>query len=115
VLLRVFFGGARSPQMMEHDDEELLTIVRAELRDIMGVRAEPVMTRIYRWWEANPQYDIGHLDHVAAIEAALPDGLSVTGSAYRGIGIPDCVRQAKEAVAAVIEGVAAGRSIAGKA
>jgi oxygen-dependent protoporphyrinogen oxidase len=92
---------------MEHDDEALLRIVRAELRDIMGIRAEPVLTRIYRWWEANPQYDIGHLEHVAAIEAALPAGLSVTGSAYRGIGIPDCVRQAKETVAALIEGVVA--------
>jgi oxygen-dependent protoporphyrinogen oxidase len=107
VLLRVFFGGARSPQMMEHNDKELLRLVRGELRDIMGIGAEPVLTRIYRWWEANPQYDIGHLEHVAAIEAALPAGLSVTGSAYRGIGIPDCVRQAKETVAALIEGVVA--------
>jgi oxygen-dependent protoporphyrinogen oxidase len=107
-LLRVFFGGSRSPQMMEHDDRELLRLVRGELRDIMGIGAEPVMVHINRWWEANPQYDTGHLDHVAAIEAALPDGVYVTGSAYRGIGIPDCVRQAKETAQAVIEGVAAG-------
>jgi oxygen-dependent protoporphyrinogen oxidase len=107
-LLRVFFGGARSPQMMAHDDEALLSIVRGELAAIMGIQAEPVLTRIYRWWKANPQYDAGHLDHVAAIEAALPDGVAATGSAFRGIGIPDCVRQAKAAAKAVIEGVGVG-------
>ena len=107
-LLRVFYGGARSPQMMAHGDNELVTIVRAELAAIMGVKAEPVLAHINRWWEANPQYDTGHLDHVAAIEAALPAGLAVSGSAYRGVGIPDCVRQAKETVTAVVEGVTAG-------
>jgi oxygen-dependent protoporphyrinogen oxidase len=95
-LLRVFFGGSRTPEMMEVDDAKLLSTVRRELREIMGLNAKPLFHRIYRWQRSNPQYDVGHLERVDAIEAALPANIFVTGSPYRGIGIPDCVRQGKE-------------------
>ncbi len=98
VLLRVFFGGSRRPEMMEHDDELLLRIVREELRSIMGIKTDPLFHRIFRWHRSNPQYDVGHLDRVAAIEAALPSGLYVTGSPYGGVGIPDCVHQSQMTV-----------------
>lgn len=96
VLLRVFFGGARSAESMQLDDAALLRMVRAELCGILGIEAEPRFHRIYRWWNANPQYDVGHLERVARIEATLPPGLYVTGSAYRGVGMPDCVHQAQQ-------------------
>ena len=96
LLLRAFFGGSRSPQSMDLDDDTLYAIVRDELRRTLGISAEPLFHRIYRWRQANPQYDVGHLTRVEAIEAALPPGLYVTGSPYRGVGIPDCVKQAKE-------------------
>lgn len=101
-LVRVFFGGSRSPQTMELDDAALLTTVRRELEAILGLGAEPLFSRIYRWPQANPQYDVGHLERVAAIEAALPEGIWVIGSAYRGVGIPDCIRQGREAATAVV-------------
>lgn len=96
MLLRVFFGGSRSPESMELDDETLLEAVRNELRTILGIDAEPLFHRIYRWWNANPQYDIGHLERVSEIEKSLPEGLYVTGSPYRGVGMPDCVHQAQQ-------------------
>ncbi|MDX1613223.1 MAG: protoporphyrinogen oxidase [Candidatus Promineifilaceae bacterium] len=106
-LLRVFFGGSRSPEMMAVDDAELLRVVRHELAALLGITAEPYFERIYRWHEANPQYDVGHLERVATIEAALPSGLFVTGSPYRGIGIPDCVHQGQQTAAQVAELLAA--------
>ena len=72
-----------------------------ELQSLLGIDAQPLFCRIYRWRRANPQYDIGHLDRVDAIEAALPTGIHVTGSPYRGIGIPDCVHQAEQTVSQV--------------
>ncbi len=63
---------------------------------LLKIDADPLFHRIYRWGRSNPQYDVGHLDRVAAIEAALPTGLHVTGSPYRGVGIPDCVKQSKD-------------------
>jgi oxygen-dependent protoporphyrinogen oxidase len=80
---------------MDYDDARLLDMVRDELRDIMGVDAAPIFQRIYRWPNANPQYDTGHLGRVARIEAALPRGVYVTGGAYRGVGMPDCVYQSR--------------------
>ncbi len=96
LLLRVFFGGSRSPHSMELDDATLYATVRQELDALLGIDAEPLFHRIYRWFRSNPQYDVGHLERIAAIEHALPAGIHVTGSAYRGVGIPDCVKQSQE-------------------
>lgn len=101
-LLRVFFGGSRTPHMMTFGDEELVSLVRQEVAAMMGITAEPLFHRIYRWERANPQYDVGHLQRVAQIEGALPPGVFVTGSPYRGVGIPDCVHQAQQ-MAVVVE------------
>ena len=83
-------------------DGELLATIRRELADILNIVAEPLMFRAHRWADGYPQYDLGHLDRVAAIDAALPPGLVVTGNAYRGVGVPDCVRQANEAAAKIV-------------
>ncbi len=102
-LLRVFFGGSRSPESMALDDDALRQVVRAELQSLLGIRAKPLFDRIYRWHNANPQYDVGHLDLLEAIEAALPPGIYLTGSPYRGVGIPDCVHQAQQTAEQVIQ------------
>jgi protoporphyrinogen/coproporphyrinogen III oxidase len=101
VLLRAFFGGSRSPASMDMSDEELLRTVREQLRELLGIEAAPLFHRIYRWYNANPQYDLGHLERVEALEAALPRGLYVTGSAYRGVGMPDCVYQSQLTAACI--------------
>jgi oxygen-dependent protoporphyrinogen oxidase len=95
VLLRVFYGGSRHPEALDRSDDELLATARSEIAALLGIRAEPVFHRLYRWRSATAQYDVGHLGRVDAIERALPPGLFVTGSPYRGIGIPDCVHQAQ--------------------
>jgi protoporphyrinogen/coproporphyrinogen III oxidase len=102
VLLRVFFGGSRSPQSMDLPDDELLATVRGELASLLNIAGEPLFHRIYRWPSSNPQYDVGHLDLVAEIERALPAGLYVTGSPYKGVGLPDCVKQAQDTAAQVL-------------
>lgn len=107
VLMRVFFGGSRHPEIFKADDESLVAIVRQELQTVLGVNAAPLFHRIYRWPLGNPQYDVGHLQKVTRIETALPAGLYVTGSPYRGIGIPDCIHQGQQTALAVIERLAA--------
>ncbi len=102
-LIRVFFGGSRTPQTLALPDDDLLAVVKAELADVMGLSAEPLFSHLFRWQNATPQYDVGHLERVSAVEQTLPTGLHVTGSPYRGIGIPDCVRQAKTTAETVAE------------
>jgi oxygen-dependent protoporphyrinogen oxidase len=101
VLLRAFVGGPGREDVIEQDDAALIDMVRAELRRIMGIEAPPVVARTFRWRKANPQYDVGHLERVSALEALCPPGLFLTGSAYRGVGIPDCARQGAETAAQV--------------
>jgi len=95
-LVRVFIGGPEYGDDVFESDETILLMAREELRHIAGLWASPVQTAIYRWPYGNPQYHVGHLELVDEIEshAAEVPGLFLTGSAYRGIGIPDCVDQA---------------------
>jgi len=102
VLLRVFFGGSRSPETMALDDAALLALVSAELKAFLGIEAAPLFHRIYRWREANPQYDVGHLGLLERVEAALPEGIVLAGGAYWGVGMPDCIHQAQTAAERIV-------------
>jgi oxygen-dependent protoporphyrinogen oxidase len=114
VLLRAFVGGAHHAELVDLPDAALLALAREELRTILGITAPPVVSRIFRWPQANPQYDVGHLERVARIErlAAAQPGLYLTGSAYRGVGIPDCVRGAKATATRIAAAPAAQASAA---
>jgi oxygen-dependent protoporphyrinogen oxidase len=103
-LLRAFVGGARNPAIVDADDATLVATARAELASLLRVSIEPILTRVTRHRRAMPQYAVGHLDRVAAIEARLASlpGLALAGAAYRGVGIPDCVRSGEAAADAVV-------------
>lgn len=96
LLIRVFIGGPRRQELVSEDDATLIKIATEELQTILGITAEPSVTRVFRWIKGNPQYEVGHLDRVDRIEALCPPGIFVTGSAYRGVGMPDCIDQAEK-------------------
>jgi oxygen-dependent protoporphyrinogen oxidase len=103
-LLRCFFGGSRDEPVLELSDEEILRLVREELRQILGLVAQPLFVRLYRWPAAMAQYTVGHLERLKRIEELrkpLP-GLALAGNGYRGIGVPDCIRSGEEAVAQIL-------------
>ena len=95
VLLRVFVGGAKNESALRLDDDEMVAMSQRELRDIMGIEATPVFTKVYRWDKSMPQYRLGHLERVAEIEARVSrhPGIFLTGCAYRGVGISDCIHE----------------------
>jgi protoporphyrinogen/coproporphyrinogen III oxidase len=103
-LIRCFLGGTRDEAVLQLPDDEILSIVRDELGQILGLNAKPLFTRIYRWKGAMAQYVVGHLDRLQRIEGMLKQwpGLVLAGNAYRGIGIPDCVRSGEAAVQQVL-------------
>jgi oxygen-dependent protoporphyrinogen oxidase len=105
-LIRCFLGGTRDEAVLQLPDDEILGIVREELRQILGLNAEPLFTRIYRWRGAMAQYIVGHLERVQRIESLLKQlpGLALAGNAYRGIGVPDCVRSGEKAAQQVLAG-----------
>lgn len=96
LVVRVFIGGG-VPNVVEQDDDALEMIVRTELSDLLGINAEPVDKAIFRWPKSFPQADVGHLDLVDEIENLSLPGIFLAGSSYRGIGVPDCIRQGRKA------------------
>ena len=105
VLLRTFAGGARDPQALDLSDAELVSRSLRALTPLVGVRGQPLFTKVYRWPRANAQHEVGHLSRLAVIERAVArhPGLFVTGSAFRGVGIPDCVADARATARQVSE------------
>ena len=103
-LLRVFVGGALNETALTGDDETLTRVARAELGELLGIQAPPLMSRVSRYPKAMPQYHVGHLARVEAIEGCLRahPGLALAGGAYRGVGIADCVRSGEEAAARLL-------------
>ena len=105
-LIRCFLGGSRDEQVLQLPDNEILGIVREELRQILRLSADPIFSRVYRWKGSMAQYTVGHLDRLRRIESLLKQsrGLALAGNAYRGIGVPDCVRSGEIAAQQVLGG-----------
>lgn len=111
--IRVHAGRSDDRRAMGMTDADLVAQLRKELSWTAGIDTEPTETRITRWPQSFPQYRPGHLERVAATEAALAaeaPGVLLTGAAYRGLGLPACVRQAREAAHEVLKLLEVGRS-----
>jgi oxygen-dependent protoporphyrinogen oxidase len=109
-LLRCFLGGTRDEAVLELADRDILRIVSRELNEILGIRAAPLFTRIYRWKQAMVQYSVGHLEtveRIARYRRPYPS-VALAGNAYRGIGIPDCIRSGQQAAAELLESTGLG-------
>ncbi len=110
VLLRVFAGGARRPDLAAMDDGPLCALVLGELGRLLGIRGQPVYTNIAHWPGTMPQYHVGHKALVARIEAAarrLPR-FALAGNAYHGVGIPHCIHSGQQAAEQVVAQLARG-------
>ena len=104
VLLRAFAGGALQPEVFALDEAEMVARVEADLRELLGITAKPLFTEVAKWERSMPQYEVGHLDRIAEIENEvnkLP-GLTLAGNAYRGAGIPDCIRSGQTAAQSLL-------------
>jgi oxygen-dependent protoporphyrinogen oxidase len=103
LLIRSFVGGGHHEELVSLGDTELVTIVLEELREIIGLTAEPVFSKVYRWFKGMPKYTVGHLERITAIDEKLKEhkGLFLIGCSYRGIGIGDCVKSGFDAAAAI--------------
>jgi oxygen-dependent protoporphyrinogen oxidase len=119
VLLRAFLGGAHDPGILGQGDAEIAHAAFGDLANMLDITGEPHLTRVYRWPHATPQYHVGHLARVREIDdrASRLPGLYLTGSGYRGTGIPDCIADARATARSAVEylqtpaGVAGGTSV----
>jgi len=103
-LLRCFIGGENCEAVLRSSDDAIIGIVRDELRQVLGIKAEPRAALVSRWHRAMAQYGVGHLERLERIERGLRElpGLGISGNGYRGIGVSDCVRSGTEAANRVL-------------
>jgi oxygen-dependent protoporphyrinogen oxidase len=109
-LIRVMVGGSRQPELARLPQDELLALARGELKELMGVSAQPILERVFLHERGIPQYLKGHgriLERVSRRLAHLP-GLHLNSNAYRGVSLNDCVLQSRLAAERVLKGLAAG-------
>ena len=109
---RAFIGGVLQNEMLHLGDDEMIEAARDEFRALLKVEAEPLFASVRRWPLAMPQYVVGHLARIAEIErlAAGVPGFALAGAAYRGVGIPDCIRSGEQAAEIILAHLAPARS-----
>ena len=95
VLLRTMLGGSRDPGAVDRFDDEILSALTSELRPLLGIEGRPEWSRIVRYRGALPRYDLDHPRRIAALERALPPGLSILGNFFRGVGLTTLIPAAR--------------------
>jgi oxygen-dependent protoporphyrinogen oxidase len=102
-LLRCFFAGKSAAAVWSLADDEIAGVVRDELQQVLGLRASPLFTCVFRWKSAMAQYGVGHLERGQRIEELRKKwtGLALAGNGYHGIGVPDCARSGLDAASEI--------------
>ena len=98
-LLRAFFGGSTADRLLGASDAEIAALALKELQGVLGSLPAPVLTVVRRWPRALPQYAVGHLERMAQLAQRVDSlkGLWLLGNGYRGVGLPDLIRDARAA------------------
>jgi len=104
VLLRSMMGGAANAAAIDFSEDEVVARTRNDLKQIMGIDCEPEFVKVFRHRHAIPQYTRGHGQRLQELEDSLQDfpDLILTGNAFYGVGLNDCVHAANKAAAKVI-------------
>ena len=100
LLIRIFAGGARAPEMASMPDEELVPILKREMNRVLKIEGEPEYHVVAHWPRTMPQYHVGHLELVEQIESQIAEipTVGLAGNAFHGVGIPNCARSGELAV-----------------
>ena len=106
-LLRAFVGGALQPDVFQLDEPEMVARVKSDLEQLLAIKGQPIFVEAAKWSRSMPQYYIGHLERVGAIEAQVSslNTIALAGNSYRGAGIPDCVRSGETAAEKLMNSV----------
>lgn len=104
IILRTFVGGAMQPEELQQDDDHLLQSVLNELGKIFGIEGPPEISEVARYPQGMPQYTVGHLERVRAIEARAQSypTLRLAGNYFRGVGVPDCIQSGEQAAESLL-------------
>lgn len=101
VLIRAYIGKPGDTVVQDHTDEEIVSIVRRDLSQMMKFKGDPEFSIVNRLPKSMPQYKVGHIDKIKDIQTHVKKtypNLRITGASFEAVGLPDCIRQGKDAV-----------------
>lgn len=106
-MVRTYVGGRGRDIILEKEDQEIGQVIQQELAELVGVTAKPHFMEVNRWHRGMPQYVLGHQERLSSIASLLQGKprLYLAGAAYRGIGIPDCIKDGMQAGKEAIQGI----------
>ena len=104
VLLRIFSGGARNPEMVTLPEKEVEKILLEKAAECLKITGEPLMVSTSRWADAMPQLHLGHLERIAELRKELEafPTLAVAGNFLTAVGLPHCIHAGEEAARKVL-------------
>ena len=104
--MRAFFGAEAGERLLSCGNDEIASVARLELGRMLGGLPEPVLTVVRRWPRSLPQYEVGHLERMAELDGRIQalGGMWLLGNGYRGVGLPDLIRDSRSAVGEVLQG-----------
>jgi oxygen-dependent protoporphyrinogen oxidase len=110
--IRVFLGGALHPEMLDCNEGQLIEIASQQLTPILSIHGTPVDADVARWPASMPQYHVGHVQRIAAIERRLRQWrhIEIAGNSYWGVGIPQCIHSGYEAAERLVRQLSNGKS-----
>ena len=106
VLIRAFVGGGHHEELVhELDDAGMVAMIKDEFDAVLGLKADAMFSRVYRWYKGMPKYTVGHLDRISHLDRILSvhSGLHLIGCSYKGIGIGDCIHEAQIAAEKILK------------
>jgi len=109
LVLRCYVGRSGDEGWRDMTEEQIVAGVRRDLNKIMGIDAEPLFAEVTKLHRSMPQYGVGHLEQVADFRSKMEQdmpGVLVTGAGFMGVGLPDCVRQGREAAEQTVDRLA---------
>ena len=101
VVLRVFLGKPTDSTVDTHSEEELCELALSEIRNILKFTGNPEWMEVVRLQKSMPQYEVGHKGRVATLMGHVQEhypGLALIGTPFKGVGMPDGIKQAYELV-----------------
>lgn len=96
--LRILIGGQRQPELVMGEERRLVELAVKGVRETMGITEAPETTYVKRWEQGIPHYRPGHVATVRTIRRLLQShpGIHLNSNAYDGIGLNDCVANARK-------------------